>query len=440
VTAQLAIVLPLSGALICGILPVGKIGRLAVVVVAAEEAVLLFGPGGPPAGPGTPLALDATGRIALAVAGLIVLLALVVDIEELSTPTVQGSALLALALVAVAIAADSSPVAVTLALTAAAIVLVGAVAGSPGLGASLRTAQRYLIWIVLAGVALIVSNALDRLDAQASVPGVLAPAAALFVIGVAIFVAALPFSLWLPGVCDEAPIAAALAIGLLSCATMATLTETAGANSWLLIATSLRLVLGTGGGLAATVSAFIALGEKRPGRTLAFLISAGADFSFAGLASSPPEAQAAAIWLLGAQAVAAALTLGCLAGLRSNLGARERVGADHLNGLLWRRPLLAAALVVGLLSLIGMPLTAGFVGRWEISQVATADVSWLPLEVLVASIIGGLAALRAFGPIFEATDEPAEAIRPLDVVAGVIALALLIGGLVPGPLLAALQS
>src|SRR5579884_2150867 len=83
--------------------------------------------------------------------------------------------------------------------------------------------QTYLIWMVLATVTLVVASALDRLFVQQAVQGLATPAATLFLIGLSILLAAFPFWVWLPGLCEEAPLVAALAAGLFGCVAAASL-------------------------------------------------------------------------------------------------------------------------------------------------------------------------------------------------------------------------
>ncbi|MEH6823078.1 MAG: NADH-quinone oxidoreductase subunit N [Motiliproteus sp.] len=62
---------------------------------------------------------------------------------------------------------------------------------------------------------------------------------------------------------------------------------------------------------------------------------------------------------------------------------------DHYRGLFWRRPLLALTLTLALLSLAGIPLTVGFIGKFYLFATAVAEGLWLLLLTLVlASGIG----------------------------------------------------
>tara|TARA_R110002094_G_scaffold2147_18_gene9056 strand:- start:621 stop:2150 length:1530 start_codon:yes stop_codon:yes gene_type:complete len=67
----------------------------------------------------------------------------------------------------------------------------------------------------------------------------------------------------------------------------------------------------------------------------------------------------------------------------------ERTDLEYYQGLFWRRPWLALTLTLGLLSLAGIPLTVGFIGKFYIFAIAVEQQLWLLLLTLViASGIG----------------------------------------------------
>jgi NADH-quinone oxidoreductase subunit N len=76
------------------------------------------------------------------------------------------------------------------------------------------------------------------------------------------------------------------------------------------------------------------------------------------------------------------LAFGTLVALSPAGGEIERV--DDCRGLLWRRPALAVLLATSLLSLAGMPLTAGFIGKFYLVASAIGAGEWLLLGALIA--------------------------------------------------------
>jgi NADH-quinone oxidoreductase subunit N len=78
----------------------------------------------------------------------------------------------------------------------------------------------------------------------------------------------------------------------------------------------------------------------------------------------------------------------------SQLAARDRRFESgtltHYQGLLFQQPLLAGALMLAMLALAGMPLTAGFIGKYYLVLVAVDSQLWLLLSLLVLGSSLGL--------------------------------------------------
>ena len=78
-----------------------------------------------------------------------------------------------------------------------------------------------------------------------------------------------------------------------------------------------------------------------------------------------------------------------------------RVGSTHLDdlrGIGKRMPLTTAAFVVGSLSLVGVPLTAGFVSKWYLVLAALESGRW-PIAVLI--LLSSLLAVVYVGRVIE---------------------------------------
>jgi len=58
---------------------------------------------------------------------------------------------------------------------------------------------------------------------------------------------------------------------------------------------------------------------------------------------------------------------------------------EHIRGLFWRQPILALMLTIAMLSLAGIPLTAGFVGKFYLITAGIKGATWL---LLIALVIG----------------------------------------------------
>jgi len=132
----------------------------------------------------------------------------------------------------------------------------------------------------------------------------------------------------------------------------------------------------------------------------------------------------------------------------------SKAGAEHdsdqLNdyrGLFWRAPGLAMILVAMLLSLAGIPLTVGFVGKFYIVVVGVQAYMWLLLAALVlGSVIGLYYYLRLIVVMFMSDEKGSERsalmtqIAPGDrlVLLGLVMLLVWLG-IYPDPLISLIQ-
>jgi NADH-quinone oxidoreductase subunit N len=124
---------------------------------------------------------------------------------------------------------------------------------------------------------------------------------------------------------------------------------------------------------------------------------------------------------------------------------RDADRLDDYRGLFFRRPWLAGAFTAMLLSLAGIPLTVGFIGKFTILAAGVGDLLWtLVGTFVVASAIGLFYYLRVLIALYSPLPASA-AVAALPMPAGTLALmiltALLLGlGIYPGPLLEAISA
>jgi NADH-quinone oxidoreductase subunit N len=124
----------------------------------------------------------------------------------------------------------------------------------------------------------------------------------------------------------------------------------------------------------------------------------------------------------------------------SNFGGTGGIDQEALRGLYQRRPWLTLSLTLSLLSLAGLPLTAGFVGKFYLFAAGLDARLWILVGVLlVASLIGLFYYLRLIALLFT-TAEGAAPIPSGSWSGGALALTaltltLLWLGLFPGDLI-----
>ena len=67
----------------------------------------------------------------------------------------------------------------------------------------------------------------------------------------------------------------------------------------------------------------------------------------------------------------------------------EAIDIEDYKGLFWKRPFLAVAFTVSLLSLAGIPLTAGFTGKFFVLTAGVGQAQWLlVITLIIGSVIG----------------------------------------------------
>ena len=116
----------------------------------------------------------------------------------------------------------------------------------------------------------------------------------------------------------------------------------------------------------------------------------------------------------------------------------------HYRGLFWRHPYQAAGLSLMMISMAGIPLTAGFVGKFYVVSVAVeSHLWWLAMVLVVGSAVGLYYYLRVMITLFlpeRSEDEREKADRLTGpscalITAFVVTTAVWILGLYPTPLM-----
>ena len=111
---------------------------------------------------------------------------------------------------------------------------------------------------------------------------------------------------------------------------------------------------------------------------------------------------------------------------------------ENYKGLFWRRPWVALVLTLAMLSLAGIPLTAGFMSKFYIVYAGIKSGLWLlVVSLIINSVISLYYYLRVVTTMFSATNQ--EVVPPVsfsgNFVLVVIALGILGLGILPGWLL-----
>jgi NADH-quinone oxidoreductase subunit N len=280
---------------------------------------------------------------------------------------------------------------------------------------------------------------LQSLQTSGATPLFLA-GAGLILVGLGFKVAAVPFHMWTPDVYQGAPssVTSFMSVGakvggfaallriLLAAFPLA-------ASAWVPITAWLSAITMIWGNVAA-------IAQNNIKRMLAYSSIAHAGYI---LMAVPATANPA----IASEAVYSALFYLAAYGI-TNLGAwgvvlaMERADGSGLEindyaGLARRKPALALAMALFMLSLTGVPPSIGFVGKFFLFRtVVDAEIVWLAIVGVLTSVVSAYFYLRIIVMMYMAEGEfEAGGERILNSTIGLTAIATLLLGVIPGPLL-----
>lgn len=231
----------------------------------------------------------------------------------------------------------------------------------------------------------------EELASPGTVSPVLWVGVALLVVGLGFKLSAVPFHMWAPDAYEGAPlpVTAYLAIGSKAAAFALTLRLFAEAivpaaarwDEWQLVIAVLAAVTMLLGNL-------VALAQRNLKRLMAYSSIGHVGYALAGIAVLGSDFALAAKSVVFYLVVYAVTNLVVFAGVTAYY---NRTGQDNiadLAGLADRQPFVAAAIAIGLFSLAGLPIFAGFTAKFYLfAAVADGGFLWLAGVAIFASLI-----------------------------------------------------
>ncbi len=324
----------------------------------------------------------------------------------------------------------------------------------------IEAAVKYLVLagvssaFLLFGMALVYADLgtmqLSALAAQTTGSAHLSPllltGLGLIIVGIGFKLALVPFHLWTPDVYEGAPAPVSAFVATVS----------KGAMFALLLRYFTRLDFQQSQALVVVFSAMavasmftgnlLALLQSNVKRLLAYSSIAHLGYLLVAFLASGPMAATAVAYYLAAYFVTMLGAFGTVAMLSGKDRDAEMI--EDYQGLAWRRPFLAMAFAAMLLSLAGIPVTAGFIGKFYVLTAgAGSGLWWLMIILVVTSAIGLYYYLRVVFALYR--QPPLEVERavlrpPLSLAGGVAlgALTLLLVwlGVYPAPLIDLIQT
>ena len=178
--------------------------------------------------------------------------------------------------------------------------------------------------------------------------------------------------------------------------------------------------------LSMTIGNFAALLQSNIKRMLAYSSIAHAGYVLVALTARSETGTAAAMFYLAAYAL---MNIGAFAVVAHLSGKGEQyVSVDDFSGLGQKQPFVAAMLTIFLLSLIGVPLTGGFFGKFYIFKAALdSHLVWLTVLGLLNSAVAAYYYLRILVMMY--MHEPGKAVTDVERLSPSLTLALIVPAL-----------
>lgn len=260
-------------------------------------------------------------------------------------------------------------------------------------------------------------------------------AAGFMLVGFAFKISAAPFQVWAPDVYQgaPAPVAGFLSAGpkAVAFAVMIRVFQTA----FEAVTPSWEPVLWVMALATMMVGNFAALWQNNIKRMLGYSSIAHAGYVLVAVTTHSTTGTAAAMFYLAAYGL---MNYGAFAIVTHVAGrGEERVTIDDLKGLSQRQPAVAALLTIFLLSLIGVPLTAGFFGKFYIFKAAIdSHMVWLTALGLLNSAVAAYYYLRVLVAMYmhdpQTTEHPEEIPGGLKITMWLTAAMTVVLGIFPG--------
>jgi NADH-quinone oxidoreductase subunit N len=263
----------------------------------------------------------------------------------------------------------------------------------------------------------------------------------LLVAGFGFKLATVPFQMWVPDVYEGAPtpITAYLSVASKAAGFAVVLRifyEALGPASvdWSMIFAVLAAI-------TMTIGNLVALTQTNIKRLLGYSSIAHAGYLMIGLAAATSTGSSAVMFYLGCYAV---MNLGAFIAI---IAISNRIGSDEISdysGMAKRSPLLTAALALCLISLTGIPPTAGFMAKLYIFNAGVdANLIWLVIVGVLNAVIAAYYYLRIVKLMYlgePVSEERVTSTRSLSVALAIACLGVLVLGIYPWVVLRVAES
>lgn len=226
---------------------------------------------------------------------------------------------------------------------------------------------------------------------------------AMMLFGIAFKLSAAPFHAWTPDVYEGAPAPIATYLASVSKVAMMALAVRFLIDSALLVLPSVQMLLMVMATLSILVGNLLAVRQTNLKRLLGYSSIAHMGYVLIVIVSIGSAADSISSMYM---AVYAFTSIGAF-GVVTLMSSPYRLSGEaddliHYQGLFWRRPVLTAVMTIMMLSLAGIPLTAGFITKLFAILASVQGANWfLAAMIILGSAIGLFYYLRVMLTLFK---------------------------------------
>ncbi len=211
---------------------------------------------------------------------------------------------------------------------------------------------------------------------------------ALMFVGIGYKLAIVPFHMWTPDIYEGAPAPVTAFVATVPKGAMIAFLLRLFVEAGLNQTTSLVVAVSVLAAASMFIGNFLALRQDNLKRLLAYSSISHMGYLLVAVVAGGTMATGA----VGYYVVAYYVTLLAAVGIVSLLsgGQPELMDLEDYRGLFWRRPGVATVLAGAMLSLAGIPLTAGFIGKFLVLTAGVGSALWTLVILLVVNSAIGL--------------------------------------------------
>ncbi len=268
----------------------------------------------------------------------------------------------------------------------------------------------------------------------------------LIVVGFGFKISMVPFQMWVPDVYEGSPTPVAAFLSVASKAAGFAVLLRVFYVAFGSVDVDWSVLFAVLAVLSMTVGNLVAILQSNVKRLLGYSTIAQAGYILVGVAavaaSSPGGVDglgpSGVLFYLAAYAVTNLAAFFAVMAIANRTGSEQ---IDDLAGMAKRSPFLAGVLALSMISLIGIPPTAGFMGKLYLFNAAvSSDLVWLAVVGVLNSVVSAYYYLRVVKTMFLTPAESEEAKEgiayssPVFIAVAVSAIGILLIGVLPGPL------